>query len=213
MSDEKVNRFVAEADDIQFVGRVVEVIDLTTPEQREQNRRHDEILKQARSGLDETEDDAASSTTADVPLFRIVPYEELNARQKELKNFHQAAAILAEYGFNSMKLSDDWRGADFLAVHRDGEQMLRVQLKGRLTIDNKYAGKELFMMFPINNDWYLIKHDELKEKVRSTTNWLSTQVWLETENYHSKAPSKALLATLKSHRLGTLKVEIASADG
>ena len=210
MSDDKRNRFVGEVDDIELVGRVVDVADLTTPEQQEQNRRHSEIMKQACSGIDETEDGAMASTTADTLALRIVPYAELNARQKELKNFHQAAAILAEYGFNSIKLSDDWKGADFLAIHVDGARMLRVQLKGRLTIDEKYVQKNLLVMFPVKSDWYLIEHDELMKKVGSTTDWLLTQAWLDTKNYHSAAPSKALLASLKSHRLGMIKVEIAS---
>ena len=69
------------------------------------------------------------------------------------------------------------------------------------------------MMFPIKRIWYLIRHNELVEKVRSATGWLLTKAWLDTKNDHSAAPGKALLASLKSHRLGTIRIETASDDG
>ena len=61
-----------------------------------------------------------------------VQYEDLNSKQKEIYNFQKVAAILADYGFNCIKLADDWQGADFLAYHKDGGQTLKVQLKGGL---------------------------------------------------------------------------------
>lgn len=47
------------------------------------------------------------------------------------------ATALADYGYNSVRLTDDWQGADFIAVHIDGESFLKVQLKGRFTVDKK----------------------------------------------------------------------------
>jgi hypothetical protein len=61
-----------------------------------------------------------------------VQYENLNFKQKEIYNLQKVAAILADYGFNCIKLADDWQGADFLAYHKDGDQILKVQLKGGL---------------------------------------------------------------------------------
>jgi hypothetical protein len=80
-----------------------------------------------------------------------IQYSDLNSRQREIFNFQKVAAILADYGFNCIKLADDWQGADFLAYHIDGNNMLRVQLKARLSIDRKYMGKNLFMAFPSDN--------------------------------------------------------------
>ena len=73
-------------------------------------------------------------------LQRIAP-NKLNGKQKEIYNFQKSASLLADYGFNCIKLSDDWQGADFLAHHFDGKTTLRVQLKARLTIDRKYLGR------------------------------------------------------------------------
>jgi hypothetical protein len=43
--------------------------------------------------------------------FEKVRYDSLTAKQKELFNFQKIAATLAEYGFNCIKLADDWQGA------------------------------------------------------------------------------------------------------
>ena len=74
-----------------------------------------------------------------------VNYKELNAKQKENYNFHKVAAALAEYGYNSMRLNDDWQGADFIAVK--GDDMLKIQLKGRFTVEKKYIGKTIYISF------------------------------------------------------------------
>lgn len=76
-----------------------------------------------------------------MPNFSIVRYEELNSRQQEIFNFQKVSGVLAEYGFAAYRLTDDWNGADFLAVHIDGKTFLRVQLKGRLTFEKKYLGQ------------------------------------------------------------------------
>ena len=54
--------------------------------------------------------------------FNKIDYENLNARQKEVFNFHKIAAMLADYGFNCLKLTDDWQGADFLAYQMLGNK-------------------------------------------------------------------------------------------
>ena len=77
-----------------------------------------------------------------------VPYKQLTARQKEIYNFQKAAAKLADYGFNCIKLSDDWQGADFLAYHKDGAQTYKIQLKSRLSIYRKYMGEGRLYMLP-----------------------------------------------------------------
>ncbi|MED7788400.1 hypothetical protein [Francisella sp. 19X1-34] len=48
--------------------------------------------------------------------------------------FQKVSSLLADYGFNCIKLADDWQGADFLAYHKDVDNTLRVQLKSKLTI-------------------------------------------------------------------------------
>lgn len=104
-----------------------------------------------------------------------IKYNNLNSKQKERYNFQKIAGILADYGFSSIKLDDDWQGADFIANHIDGFTFLKVQLKGRLTFDKKYEGKEIYIAFPYANDWYLFNHDEvlklIVESIKETSSW------------------------------------------
>ena len=74
-----------------------------------------------------------------------IKYKELNAKQKENYNFHKVASVLADYGYDCMRLNNDWEGADFIAVK--GDDMLKVQLKGRLTLDKKYIDKDIYIVF------------------------------------------------------------------
>ena len=130
-----------------------------------------------------------------------VQYENLNSKQKEIYNFQKVAAILADYGFNCIKLADDWQGADFLAYHKDGDRTLKVQLKGRLYVAKQYIGKDIFMTFPIEGDWYLVAHDELLTIIDKCTPWLGSSSWIEGGAYGAKTPSKALIEAVRPYRL------------
>lgn len=131
--------------------------------------------------------------------FKKIDYRKLNSKQKEIFNFQKVAGILADYGYNCIKLADDWQGADFLAYHKDGNETLLVQLKSRLTIDKKYEGKELYITFPIGKKWCLILHDELLKKASTYTNWLNTDSWIEKGSYSSANPNKTYLESLKKN--------------
>ena len=42
--------------------------------------------------------------------FQRIDPSSLGAKQKEIYNFQKVARYLAGFGFNCIKLSDDWRG-------------------------------------------------------------------------------------------------------
>jgi len=109
--------------------------------------------------------------------FIKINYNQLNSKQKENYNFHKVASALADYGFNSMRLNDDWQGADFIAVHKDGDIMLKVQLKGRFCIDEKYLGKDIWIAFIENELVKIYKHDDavvnLNDKVKYSKSWIN----------------------------------------
>jgi hypothetical protein len=130
-----------------------------------------------------------------------IAYSTLNPRQKEIFNFQKVSGLLADYGYNCIKLADDWQGADFLAFHVDGSNTLKVQLKSRMTISKKYIGKSIYMTFPINNYWYLIEHDSLVLTIESCTTWLNSDSWLNQGSYSSDKPNKKLIELLLSSRL------------
>ena len=47
--------------------------------------------------------------------LELITYSSLNPRQKENYNYQKLSALLADYGFVTMRLSDDWQGADMIA--------------------------------------------------------------------------------------------------
>ena len=88
-----------------------------------------------------------------------VEYQNLNSREKENYNFHKVASALADYGYDSMRLNNDWQGADFIAVK--GDEMIKVQLKGRFTVDKKYLGKDIYIAFLEKNIVKIYNHDKV----------------------------------------------------
>jgi hypothetical protein len=46
-------------------------------------------------------------------IFEKVSYESLNSKRKEAYNFQKVSGVLAEYGFLTIRLSDDWKGQIF----------------------------------------------------------------------------------------------------
>lgn len=118
-------------------------------------------------------------------LFQPIPYAELNSRQKENYNFHQIAARLANYGFNSFRVTDDWQGADFIACHVDGETFLKAQLKGRLVIDRKYRGKSIYIAFLLGEDAFLYEHDRLVAHVEANDLIGADSVTWHTKGFRS----------------------------
>lgn len=109
-----------------------------------------------------------------------IKYDDLNAKAKEMFNFQKASAKLADYGFTTMWLNNDWLGADFLAVHIDGSTFLKVQLKGRLSFDQKYKGKDIYICFISDGDIYLFPHDlilnEIEHRISDKT-YLEKGTW------------------------------------
>jgi hypothetical protein len=108
-----------------------------------------------------------------------VDYNKLNSKQKENYNFHKVASALADYGYDSMRLNNDWQGADFIAVKND--EMLKVQLKGRFTVDKKYIGKEIYIAFIENNIIKLYIHDEAVNML--SNNIINSKSWSEKDGY------------------------------
>lgn len=124
-------------------------------------------------------------------MFKRIVYRDLNARQQEAFNFQKVSAVLADYGFTTIRLSSDWQSADFIAQHFDGSTFLKVQLKGRLAFEKKYMGRELFICFPDGPEWFLYPHDEFLKTVLGITNIEETSSWKDRGGYSfPSVPSK-----------------------
>lgn len=132
--------------------------------------------------------------------FEKIGYESLNARQQESYNFQRLSGVLATYGFVTIRLSDDWNGADFLAQHING-LTLRVQLKGRLTFSNSYIGKDLWVAFRVDEQWFMFPHDKVLEQVLLVTNIRNTESWAVQGKYSFPTIPATLQTLLAEFRL------------
>lgn len=132
--------------------------------------------------------------------FEKITYESLNARQKENYNFQKVSAVLADYGFTTLRLSDDWQGADFIAQDKNGA-FIKVQLKGRLTFAEKYRGKGIFICFREKEDWYLFDHDSLLEITLERTNIKNTESWTIGCEYSFPAIPKELIGEISKYKI------------
>ena len=135
-----------------------------------------------------------------------VKYSDLNARAKENYNAAQLGAALAHYGYFAMKLTDDFNGADLIAL-REGEPPMMIQLKSRPTIDRKYMAKGLYMSFPVDGRWCEILHDELVELFEAQ-GYLKSASWRDKGGYSMSAPSQSLSGALSQYMLQEFSTEI-----
>ena len=133
--------------------------------------------------------------------FTPIEYKNLNPRQQENYNFQKFAGRLADYGFNCLRLTDDWEGADFIAIHTESEDILRVQLKGRLTIAKKYIGKNLHIAFRNEKEFYIYLHDEMFNWIDMNEKATQTKSWLDRGLYDYKNLSSKMKTKLKDCKI------------
>ena len=128
-----------------------------------------------------------------------IDYTQLNSRAQENYNADKLGALMADYGYHCMRLSDDFNGADMIAL-REGEETLHIQLKGRVMIKPEYMNKGLYIAFPIKGDFYVLLHDTLVE-ICGERGYLETRAWLEQGKWHVGNPPKAMIEMLQPFKL------------
>lgn len=116
-------------------------------------------------------------------MFQKIEYSTLNARQKENFNFQKISGILADYGYNCLRLSDDWQGADFIACHIDGDRFFKIQLKGRLTLQKKYIAKDIYIAFFDKGDCYIYPHDMVMDATLANDRIMDSDSWRQHGSY------------------------------
>ncbi len=120
-------------------------------------------------------------------IFEKIEYSDLNSKAKEMYNFQKVSAKLADYGFTTMWLNNDWQGADFIGVHADGITDIKVQLKGRLSFSKKYIGKNIYMCFIAEGNVYLYPHDDVLNKLEHR---ISDQTYIKTGSWSTPKLTK-----------------------
>jgi hypothetical protein len=130
--------------------------------------------------------------------FEKIRYSELNSKAKEMYNFQKVLSKLADYGFTTMWLNNDWQGADFIGVHVDGVTDIKIQLKGRFSFSKKCIGKIIYMCFISDGDIYLYPHDELLNQVE---HGISDKKYNETGSWSTPTLTKQYKKLLEPYLL------------
>lgn len=135
--------------------------------------------------------------------MEVIKYSDLNTRQKEIYNFQKVSAVFSDYGFVTIKLSDDWCGADFIALHFDQQQQFKVQLKGNLSFAKKYEGKDLHICFhdKKSDAWYLYPHDKLLKVFIKSKRIGGTESWSKKGSYFYSNLSEFSKSQLVDYKL------------
>ncbi len=113
-----------------------------------------------------------------------VKYEELTKEGKVIYNTQKLCSLLADYGYECHRISNEVDGADIIAYRNksninetlSGIDVLRIQVKSRLTIQKAYRKKDLYVSYPVEEGWYLVPHDEMIKKI-VPKQWLKSESW------------------------------------
>jgi hypothetical protein len=134
--------------------------------------------------------------------------KDLNARQQEQHLFQKVSAVMADYGYATIKLSDDWQGADFIVIAQNDKksgEFFKVQLKGRFTLAKKYLDKDLYVAFPLNleeDQWCIYPHDEVISRLEAEGLYLDSKSWEKSGGeYHVPKISKKLEKILSKYMM------------
>jgi|SRR5580658_2188579 hypothetical protein len=144
---------------------------------------------------------------------------ELTSNEIEAANRAEATELLIRAGFRVYRPEADCHGED-LILRTPTEELLPVQLKGRWTVDQKYFGRSLWMLFPgepyspSGRRWFLVLHDELYKWVEQ--NHGHTPVWKRDKRWSAACVSEALcqfLDPITAIPKGHAKTRATSAGG
>lgn len=124
---------------------------------------------------------------------------KLTSAQKQVLQYQKISGILANYGYSTIRVTDNCFGFDFFARCLTEEKHIKIQLKGRLTFDKKYLGKDIYICFYENENWYIYPHDILlQEFIEEIKNTLS---WSENGLYHFPYLTEKNIARLKKYKI------------
>ena len=71
-------------------------------------------------------------------MLTLIHYEKLTASQKAIYCFHKIASALVDYGYTCQQIAHNGQLADFIAYHIEDDELLKCQLKRRLSLNKKY---------------------------------------------------------------------------
>jgi len=131
---------------------------------------------------------------------------------REVVNRNTFVSLALDKGFNAFLPVYDG-GIDLILHHEDDSKFYKVQLKGRWTIDRKYIGRDIWIAFPFENEWYLLPHDEMVASAEKD-GAAETSSWKDKGIYSRPKLSKAVLNTCSAYHFGSIaSVASSAAEG
>ena len=109
-----------------------------------------------------------------------VVYEDLSGKEQESYNAASLMSQMAEWGYlEGQKINGDKWGADILFYRSSDSSVLKVQLKGRVTLSKHYSGKDIHIAFKSKKcgSWFLYSHDQVLKEVLARGHLSGTQSW------------------------------------
>lgn len=129
---------------------------------------------------------------------------------REVINRNALVSLALEHGFNAFLPVYDG-GVDFILYHEGNGIVRKVQLKGRWNIDQKYVGRDIWIAFHIDGDWFLAPHDDLVA-MGERAGFTKTSSWTEGGAYSCPRPSKAMTQELAAYRFGEVDMTVPTSD-
>ncbi|MCH7935672.1 MAG: hypothetical protein IH994_01105 [Proteobacteria bacterium] len=117
--------------------------------------------------------------------------ENFRSQFTEARNRARLDDLMLGKGFVPYHPSLD-TGVDVIYYREDGDKILKVQLKSRVTIDKKYIGRGIVVAFPTDTDWCIYDHDALVNhavgdhikpstlswSIKGSWTWSTTPAWM-----------------------------------
>ena len=137
-------------------------------------------------------------------LGKKVKYHNLGHKEKESYNSAHLMSIMAKWGYlEASKINGDKHGADLLFYRSSDGDVMSIQLKGRVTLDKKYLGKNLYIAYPVKREgcWYVYPHDIVMKQSLGSSSWFKTKSWEEKGGYSWRSPPKWLVKLLEPWKI------------
>ena len=105
--------------------------------------------------------------------------KELNSQAREFVSRSEVLPFFVRDGF--LPYIPAWdEGIDFIVYREQDDLLIKIQLKSRWSIDRKYIGRNIGMLFGNGGDmkeWYLFPHDVMVSFAQENTEFLKSKSW------------------------------------
>lgn len=124
-------------------------------------------------------------------LGNAVRYELLSGKEQESFNAAHLKSLMASWGYlEAFVVNGDKHGADLLFYRSSDGKVLKVQLKGRPTINKEYANKDIYVAYEDKSKgkWYVYNHDAVMNKTLALGKCAGTKSWDERGSWSWSSP-------------------------